>query len=217
MEFFLEALHLVQVFGGHALVLLEFVAELLHLVVLRLDLHQDGLREQLGLGLLLVLPLEVGVHQQVVHHGLRRGRGARHRCFFIENAVRWSIASLVVRVDDDTGHLMPDFIVVRGGVGRAWQALVDGGGGAAVLLGLLPDRGEQGVQHHGYRVLSAGELLGTRADILVCCGIALVCSRLDGLLLIGGRAGDGNGALALHGAVHLLILFRVCKCIGLGA
>ena len=51
MEFFLEALHLIEVFGGHALVLLEFVAELLHLVVFRLDFRQNGLGEQLGLGL----------------------------------------------------------------------------------------------------------------------------------------------------------------------
>ena len=63
MKFFLEAFHLVQVFGGHALVLLKLVAELLHLIVFGLDFHQYGLSEELSLRLLLVLPFEVSVHQ----------------------------------------------------------------------------------------------------------------------------------------------------------
>ena len=55
MQFFLKSLHLVEIFGGHALIFLQLVTELLHFIVLRLDLHQDSLRDKLCFRLMLAV------------------------------------------------------------------------------------------------------------------------------------------------------------------
>ena len=102
VQFLLESLHLVEVFRGHALVFLQLVTKLLHFIVLGLDLHQYSLGEQLCLRLMLAL--EVGVHQQMVHHGLGWRGGTRRSRLLVGNAMRPTIH--LIRVLDYTCHFV---------------------------------------------------------------------------------------------------------------
>ena len=93
VQFLLKSLHLVEVFRGHALVFLQLVTKLLHFIVLGLDLHQYSLGEQLCLRLMLAL--EVGVHQQMVHHGLGWRGSARRGRLLVGDAMRRPTVHLI--------------------------------------------------------------------------------------------------------------------------
>ena len=67
VELLLEALHLIQVLRCHALIFLQLVTELLHFVILCLNLFQNRLRQLLRLRLLLAVAV-VGVHHKLIDH-----------------------------------------------------------------------------------------------------------------------------------------------------